>query len=167
MLRDLADELTLVLGHAVGCIAHNLLHALYILDQNVLVGNGGGNNVVDNQVTHNASLDLNLLYKLLHLHIVAYGELALAHNTATNVNVLRPVAEHGVHTLGHAGDVGQTTALSLLFPFIGVAVAIEVNGCRLNNEFANLLEDSLVLLNTLGNQSVHVGLELTELSCNN
>ena len=140
-----------------------VFHFVDIVYQIRLILSGYGNDVIHRQVTEHAGFNLNFLGIGLPLHFVAGFQFLLRHYAYrlehTDAFGLQIVVEDE----GYTGFAVQTAFFGLGFPFVAVAVTVEVNGLAYPDVFADNVEDSRNLRFTLPDKFVYILLEFYQL----
>ena len=119
--------------------------------------------MIHRQVTEHAGFNLNFLGIGLPLHFVAGFQFLLRHYAYrlehTDAFGLQIVVEDERYT----GFAVQTAFFGLGFPFVAVAVTVEVNGLAYPDVFTDNVEDSRNLRFTLPDKFVYILLEFYQL----
>ena len=126
---DLPHQPTRLLRHVaeIRLLSKSLLQLGNVVEQQALVVHGDGDDVVEREITQHTRLDLHLLDIDLPLHLVACLQLLTGEDTHAGEKFDGLRTEIGIVLQRDAVLAIQSTASRLLFPGIGIAVAIETN----------------------------------------
>ena len=111
---DLAVGLDVGLAEGPELVAEDFLAALDALNQNILVSDGGGDNVVEADIAHHAGFDLELLDVGFFLHFDSRGDFGFRQHAGGREHMDRFRLEEGLEGERDVRDRGEPTALRFL-----------------------------------------------------